>query len=103
MKKFQFKKEQSSNETSSNEEDYHFVYKNDSLKQVIKNHRRLIANARERKRMQGLNEAFDTLRSILPKLGENRQFSKYETLQMAQTYIATLQDLLESDLSQNFH
>ena len=62
-------------------------------------YRRLIANARERKRMHGLNYAFNNLRAVLPALGGNKQFSKYETLQMAQTYIAALQDLLQNSES----
>lgn len=57
--------------------------------------RRLAANARERRRMNGLNEAFDRLREVVPSLGEDHKLSKYETLQMAQTYIAALCDLLE--------
>ncbi|KAF2879433.1 hypothetical protein ILUMI_26733 [Ignelater luminosus] len=57
--------------------------------------RRLAANARERRRMQNLNQAFDRLRTFLPQLGQDRQLSKYETLQMAQTYISALYDLLE--------
>ncbi|XP_054726008.1 protein atonal [Anastrepha obliqua] len=61
---------------------------------VIKRKRRLAANARERRRMQNLNEAFDRLRQYLPCLGNDRQLSKHETLQMAQTYIAALGDLL---------
>ncbi|XP_058448890.1 basic helix-loop-helix transcription factor amos-like [Malaya genurostris] len=61
---------------------------------VIKRKRRLAANARERKRMRGLNEAFDRLREHLPSLGNDRQFSKHETLQMAQNYIMALCDLL---------
>lgn len=56
--------------------------------------RRLAANARERRRMQSLNHAFDRLRLVLPTLGNDRQLSKYETLQMAQTYITALDDLL---------
>ena len=60
-----------------------------------KKYRRLIANARERKRMHGLNSAFNNLRSVLPALSGNKQFSKFETLQMAQTYIAALQSILE--------
>jgi atonal protein 1/7 len=60
---------------------------------VIKKKRRLAANARERKRMQNLNDAFDHLRKYLPSMGD-RQLSKHETLQMAQTYITTLSDLL---------
>lgn len=61
----------------------------------IKKKRRLAANARERKRMQSLNDAFDRLRQHLPSLGNDRQFSKHETLQMAQSYISALCDLLD--------
>lgn len=61
--------------------------------QVLKK-RRLAANARERRRMQNLNKAFDRLRTYLPQLGQDRQLSKYETLQMAQSYISALYDLL---------
>ncbi|XP_076759324.1 atonal [Xylocopa sonorina] len=57
--------------------------------------RRLAANARERRRMQNLNKAFDRLRAYLPSLGNDRQLSKYETLQMAQSYITALYDLLQ--------
>lgn len=62
---------------------------------LILKKRRLAANARERRRMQNLNQAFDRLRTFLPQLGQDRQLSKYETLQMAQTYIAALYDLLD--------
>lgn len=61
----------------------------------IKKKRRLAANARERKRMQSLNDAFDRLRQYLPSLSDDRQFSKHETLQMAQSYISALCDLLD--------
>jgi atonal protein 1/7 len=61
---------------------------------VVMRRRRLAANARERRRMQNLNKAFDRLRTVLPSLGNDRQLSKYETLQMAQTYINALYDLL---------
>lgn len=61
----------------------------------IKKKRRLAANARERKRMQSLNDAFDRLRQYLPSLGNDRQLSKHETLQMAQSYITALYDLLQ--------
>ena len=56
--------------------------------------RRLAANARERRRMDMLNKGFDRLRRVLPGLGPERQLSKYETLQMAQSYISELNDLL---------
>ena len=62
---------------------------------VVKKKRRLAANARERKRMQSLNDAFDRLRQYLPSLGNDQQFSKHETLQMAQSYISALCDLLD--------
>jgi atonal protein 1/7 len=57
--------------------------------------RRLAANARERRRMDLLNKGFDRLRQVLPGLGPERQLSKYETLQMAQSYISELQELLD--------
>ena len=60
----------------------------------LRRKRRLAANARERRRMDNLNQAFDRLRSVLPSIGDDRQFSKYETLQMAQSYITALADLL---------
>ncbi|KAA0201954.1 hypothetical protein HAZT_HAZT006874 [Hyalella azteca] len=56
--------------------------------------RRLAANARERRRMTGLNEAFDRLREVVPALTGDQKLSKFETLQMAQTYINALLDLL---------
>lgn len=59
--------------------------------------RRLAANARERRRMNGLNEAFDRLRQVIPSLDTEQKLSKFETLQMAQTYIVALRDLLEAD------
>lgn len=58
--------------------------------------RRLAANARERRRMNGLNEAFDRLRQVIPNLDAEQKLSKFETLQMAQTYIAALRELLET-------
>lgn len=56
--------------------------------------RRLAANARERRRMNSLNDAFDRLRDHVPSLGNDRKLSKFETLQMAQQYIAALHELL---------
>jgi len=59
-----------------------------------KRRRRLAANARERRRMNNLNEAFDRLRGVVPVADDDRKLSKFETLQMAQTYIVALHDLL---------
>ncbi|EDW03394.1 basic helix-loop-helix transcription factor amos [Drosophila grimshawi] len=65
-------------------------------KEVVKK-RRLAANARERRRMNSLNDAFDKLRDVVPSLGHDRRLSKYETLQMAQAYIGDLLTLLSRD------
>lgn len=62
-----------------------------------KRRRRLAANARERRRMLGLNVAFDRLRSVIPNMESERKLSKSETLQMAQIYIATLSELLQDE------
>ncbi|KAE8590842.1 hypothetical protein XENTR_v10018228 [Xenopus tropicalis] len=56
--------------------------------------RRMAANARERRRMQGLNTAFDSLRKVVPQWGEDKKLSKYETLQMALSYIMALNRIL---------
>ncbi|GBO01887.1 hypothetical protein AVEN_81689-1 [Araneus ventricosus] len=65
--------------------------------QPVLKKRRLAANARERRRMESLNLAFDRLRDVVPSIGEDRKLSKYETLQMAQTYITALCELLQRD------
>uniref|UniRef100_W5LSA9 Atonal bHLH transcription factor 1c n=1 Tax=Astyanax mexicanus TaxID=7994 RepID=W5LSA9_ASTMX len=62
--------------------------------------RRLAANARERRRMLGLNVAFDRLRSVIPNVESARKLSKSETLQMAQIYISTLSELLQGQDSE---
>ncbi|XP_051790143.1 protein atonal homolog 1b [Erpetoichthys calabaricus] len=63
---------------------------------VLQKHRRVAANARERRRMHGLNRAFDELRSVIPSQDNEKKLSKYDTLQMAQIYIAELSELLKS-------
>lgn len=66
-----------------------------SVNVTVLKKRRIAANARERRRMNGLNEAFNKLREVVPSLGDDHRLSKYETLQMAQTYISALCELLE--------
>ena len=63
----------------------------------VQTKRRVAANARERKRMHSLNVAFDNLRDVVPGLSNGAKLSKYETLQMAQSYIEALADLLRKD------
>ena len=62
----------------------------------VKKKRRDAANKRERRRMNGLNDAYEKLREVVPTLGSDRKLSKFETLQMAQSYIAALKQLLKS-------
>ncbi|KAK7922115.1 hypothetical protein WMY93_009017 [Mugilogobius chulae] len=64
-------------------------------------HRRVAANARERRRMHGLNKAFDELRSVIPSLENEKKLSKYDTLQMAQIYITELSELLAGVVRQD--
>ena len=61
---------------------------------VVLKKRRVAANARERRRMHSLNSAFDRLRQVVPSIGDDRKLSKFETLQMAQSYIVALSELL---------
>ncbi|CAF0894043.1 unnamed protein product [Brachionus calyciflorus] len=82
---------------SVNSEDMYLIslYKAYQSGVISKNrYKRLIANERERKRMHGLNAAFENLRSVLPSFGSSKHTSKYETLQMAKSYIAALRDIL---------
>ncbi|EDV37707.1 uncharacterized protein Dana_GF11275 [Drosophila ananassae] len=66
------------------------------LSPTVQKRRRQAANARERKRMNGLNEAFDRLREVVPAPSIDQKLSKFETLQMAQSYILALCDLLQN-------
>ncbi|XP_016969936.1 protein lin-32 [Drosophila rhopaloa] len=67
-----------------------------NLSPTVQKKRRQAANARERKRMNGLNEAFDRLREVVPAPSLDQKLSKFETLQMAQSYILALCDLLNN-------
>ncbi|KAF2355325.1 Myc-type basic helix-loop-helix (bHLH) domain [Trinorchestia longiramus] len=64
------------------------------VSEAVHRKRRLAANAREKRRMDSINLAFDKLRSVLPQLKNQAKFSKYDSIQMAQTYIKALSDLL---------
>ena len=64
---------------------------------TIMKHRRNMANARERKRMNGLNDAFERLREVVPNVNTEQKMSKIETLLVAQTYIKALAKLMDSE------
>ncbi|CAK9297458.1 unnamed protein product [Gordionus sp. m RMFG-2023] len=57
---------------------------------------RIMANVRERQRTHSLNQAFSTLRRIIPTLPSDK-LSKIQTLKLATRYIAFLYYVLEDD------
>uniref|UniRef100_A0AAY4DEK3 Twist-related protein 1 n=1 Tax=Denticeps clupeoides TaxID=299321 RepID=A0AAY4DEK3_9TELE len=57
---------------------------------------RAMANVRERQRTQSLNEAFASLRKIIPTLPSDK-LSKIQTLKLAARYIDFLCHVLQSD------
>lgn len=65
------------------------------------NEQRAVANVRERKRTQKLNQAYKQLQSIIPKEPSDKM-SKIHTLKLALAYIDFLNDILkESDDNNN--
>lgn len=61
--------------------------------------RRQKANARERNRMHGLNDALEGLRKIVPCYSKTQKLSKIETLRLAKNYIWALSEILRSGKS----
>lgn len=59
------------------------------------NNQRAVANVRERKRTQMLNEAYKQLQSIIPKEPSDKM-SKIHTLKLALAYIGFLDDILKT-------
>ncbi|XP_055075652.2 twist-related protein 1a [Misgurnus anguillicaudatus] len=57
---------------------------------------RVMANVRERQRTQSLNDAFTSLRKIIPTLPSDK-LSKIQTLKLAARYIDFLCQVLQSD------
>ncbi|XP_028438395.1 neurogenic differentiation factor 4 [Perca flavescens] len=65
--------------------------------------RRVKANARERSRMHGLNDALESLRRVMPCYSKTQKLSKIETLRLARNYIWALSESLESGQSPESH
>lgn len=65
--------------------------------------RRVKANARERTRMHGLNDALENLRQVMPCYSKTQKLSKIETLRLARNYIWALSEVLESGQSTESH
>lgn len=57
---------------------------------------RVVANVRERQRTQSLNDAFTSLRKIIPTLPSDK-LSKIQTLKLASRYIDFLYQILRND------
>lgn len=70
---------------------------NSSRRRSSMSEQRRAANMRERKRMQSINEAFESLRTQLPTLPYEKKISKVDTLKMAIAYILFLTELLNDD------
>ena len=64
---------------------------------VVKVVRRGKANDRERNRMHGLNDALDSLRSVLPTYPDESRLTKIETLRFAYSYIWALTNMLQKE------
>ena len=62
----------------------------------LSKYRRRAANARERNRMEDINQAFDTLKAVLPNIeeGPGSKMTKITTLRLAMNYITALRDML---------
>ncbi|XP_037612435.1 neurogenic differentiation factor 6-A [Sebastes umbrosus] len=58
--------------------------------------RRIEANARERNRMHGLNNALDSLRKVVPCYSKTQKLSKIDTLRLAKNYIWALSEILST-------
>ncbi|XP_030622739.1 neurogenin-1 [Chanos chanos] len=76
--------------------------RNEATVHVVKKNRRLKANDRERNRMHNLNDALDTLRSVLPAFPDDTKLTKIETLRFAHNYIWALSETIRiADQRQN--
>lgn len=67
-----------------------------SVNPDVQRKRRLAANARERRRMNNLNDAYEQLRTVLRPSNADKKLSKYETLELAKSYMTELKALLTS-------
>lgn len=57
---------------------------------------RRLANARERNRVQIINENIDKLRDLIPLFPHEKKPTKTETIRLAAVYISCLTELLQS-------
>jgi bHLH factor len=73
----------------------------------LSKYRRKTANARERNRMREINQAFETLRRVIPHMqapqvaGANEKLTKITTLRLAMKYISALSAALNGSGSEH--
>ncbi|KAF7273402.1 hypothetical protein GWI33_013888 [Rhynchophorus ferrugineus] len=77
--------------------------KNKPKSAPLSKYRRKTANARERNRMREINQAFETLRRVIPHMqaqttGANEKLTKITTLRLAMKYISALSSALNNPL-----
>ena len=65
-------------------------------KRVITRTQRKAANVRERRRMFEMNDAFDGLRTAVPKFAYEKRLSRIDTLRLAGDYISFMMQLLKT-------
>ncbi|KAG5680932.1 hypothetical protein PVAND_010408 [Polypedilum vanderplanki] len=77
--------------------------KKGALNAKERNLRRLESNERERMRMHSLNDAFQSLREVIPHVKKERRLSKIETLTLAKNYINALTEVVVANSNGGFH
>ncbi|KAH9501987.1 helix loop helix domain [Dermatophagoides farinae] len=83
-----------STNNNSNERKMNSSTRNQTSSARDRNLRRLESNERERIRMHSLNDAFQSLREVIPHISKERKLSKIETLTLAKNYIVALTDYI---------
>ncbi|XP_060532077.1 helix-loop-helix protein delilah-like [Cylas formicarius] len=73
----------------------------------LSKYRRKTANARERNRMREINQAFETLRMVIPHMqapttSSNEKLTKITTLRLAMKYINALSSALNNPMESEF-
>lgn len=82
------------NETTTSPNSSKFRRRNSTQSSEELHNQRVLANVRERQRTQSLNEAFASLRKIIPTLPSDK-LSKIQTLKLAARYIDFLYHILQ--------
>ncbi|KAJ3658587.1 hypothetical protein Zmor_010317 [Zophobas morio] len=83
-------------------ESKHKPHKQKQKPAPLSKYRRKTANARERNRMREINQAFETLRRVIPHMqvpqvpGTNEKLTKITTLRLAMKYISALSAALNN-------